>query len=56
MATLIALLISLLGYGTPSDFSNLTEAELNHEIVLAENSVTSSENTDGGVLGGWDSE
>ena len=36
MITLITLLISLLGYGTPADFQNLTEVELNHEIEMVQ--------------------
>lgn len=48
MITLITLLISLLGYGTSADFSHLTEAELNHEIEMAE------QNADGGTTTEWD--
>lgn len=44
MITLITLLISLLGYGTPSDFQHLTEVQLNSEIELAEQN-----STDGGT-------
>lgn len=32
MTYLITFLIALLGYGTPADFSNMTQAELEHEI------------------------
>ncbi len=45
MTTLITILISILGYGNPTDFSNLTEAELNHQIEL-------TSNADGG-FGDW---
>lgn len=46
MTSLITILISLLGYGTPADFSHMTEAELQHEITVAEESNTQD--------GGWD--
>lgn len=45
MATLIALLISLLGYGTPSDFDGFTEDQLETEIQNLQ---------DGGTFGDWD--
>lgn len=32
MTTLIALLISILGYGTPSDYATATEAEVINQI------------------------
>lgn len=48
MITLITLLISLLGYGTQTDFSHLTEDELNHKIEMAE------QNADGGTTTEWD--
>ncbi len=47
MTSLITLLISLLGYGTPADFENYTEAELNEQIELAQED-------DGGILDDWD--
>lgn len=47
MAALIALLISLLGYGTPSDYDGYTEEQLNAEIAEAE----AANAQDGG---GWD--
>ena len=46
MTTLITLLISLLGYGTPADFSTLTDAELQTQIEMAQ--------ADGG-LNDWES-
>lgn len=49
MAALIAFLISLLGYGTPADFAEYSQAQLEHEIELAEQN-----NSDGGVGGDWD--
>lgn len=36
MITLITLLISLLGYGSPVDFENFTEVELNNQIEMAD--------------------
>ena len=36
MTTLITLLISLLGYGTPTDFDQYTEAELNQQIEMVQ--------------------
>ena len=51
MTSLITLLISLLGYGTPADFSNMTEVQLENEIVLAQEAQASDE--DGG-FGDWD--
>lgn len=36
MTYLITLLISLLGYGTPSDFEHLNEAQLQEGIALTE--------------------
>lgn len=62
MITLITLLISLLGYGTPAEFDHFTEPELYEQIDIAEqNNYENSnqdgdQNSDGGVLGGWDSE
>ncbi len=49
MTSLITLLISLLGYGTPADFSHMTEAELQHEITVAE-----AAHSNGDQDGGWD--
>ncbi|MFT6165556.1 MAG: hypothetical protein ACJAV5_000715 [Vicingaceae bacterium] len=46
MITLITLLISLLGYGDPADFSTFTEAELQTQIEMAE--------ADGGNTGEWE--
>jgi len=48
MITLITLLISLLGYGSPADYSTLTQAELNSEIELAQ------ANRDGGHGTDWE--
>lgn len=36
MTALITILISLLGYGTPSDYEGYTESELQTEIELAQ--------------------
>lgn len=50
MTTLITILISLLGYGTPADYADYTEAQLQEEInIIQENQV------DEGILGDWDS-
>lgn len=51
MTTLITLLISLLGYGTPADYADYSEDQLTAEIETVQNSSTS---TDGGNNGGWD--
>lgn len=49
MTTLITILISLLGYGTPADYAEYTEVQLQKEIQIAqENQV------DGGILDEWD--
>jgi len=50
MTSLITLLISLLGYGTPADFDQMTEIELNAAIAEAEQ----QSNADGGTWGDWD--
>ena len=47
MATLITLLISLLGYGTPADFTHMSEDQLQTEIMA-------TQTTDGGDIGEWD--
>jgi len=49
MITLITLLISLLGYGAPADFDNLTEDQLNERIAMSQQS-----NRDGGHGTDWD--
>lgn len=54
MLTLITLLISLLGYGTPSDYNGYTEAQLNQEIAEAE-AAQSTDSTDDGSGSDWDS-
>lgn len=46
MAALITLLISLLGYGSPADYSTYTEAQLNHEIEMAQAAQTEGHGTD----------
>ena len=51
MTTLITLLISLLGYGTPADYADYSEDQLNTEIIEAQEV---SENSDGGVADNWD--
>lgn len=53
MATLIALLISLLGYGTPSDFENYSEDQLQQEITILEEQNAASDD-DGGLGNVWD--
>jgi len=61
METLIAILISLLGYGSPSDYEGYTEDQLNAEIQQAESTQTTTDDgtqsttDDGGVFGDWDS-
>jgi|GEM_PF-3954515 len=45
MTSLITLLISLIGYGTPADFDHFTETELQDAIEYVE---------DGGTWGDWD--
>jgi hypothetical protein len=54
MTSLITLLISLLGYGTPADYSDYSEDQLNEEIAMAqeEQDPADSESTDDG--GGWE--
>jgi hypothetical protein len=47
MTTLIILLMSLLGHGTTANFADMNEAELNHEIEMAQAQ-------DGGGTQGWD--
>ena len=49
MTSLITLLISLLGYGTPADFDSMTENELNQAIEEAQQQAA-----DGGTWGDWD--
>lgn len=49
MTSLITLLISLLGYGTPADFDNMSENELNQAIAEAQ-----QQEEDGGTWGDWD--
>lgn len=36
MTSLITILISLLGYGTPADYTNYSEAELETQIEVAQ--------------------
>lgn len=61
MTTLIAILISLLGYGTPADFESYTEEQLEGEIQNLEDGgtfgdwdVPSAAEEDGGTFGDWD--
>lgn len=49
MTSLITLLISLLGYGSPADYSNYTEDQLNTEIAAAQ-----AENASDDDGGGWE--
>jgi len=49
MITLITLLISLFGYGTPADFNNLTEDQLNERITMSQQG-----NRDGGIGDPWE--
>ena len=48
MITLITLLISLLGYGTPADFQNLTEDQLFEQVEMA------NTEQDGGIGDPWE--
>lgn len=48
MTSLIAILIALLGYGSPSDYEGYTEDQLKAKIA----EVESTNSTDEG--GGWD--
>jgi len=52
MTTLITLLISLLGYGSPADYTDYTEAQLITEIETVQNNQNTSAPEDDG--GGWD--
>ena len=52
MTNLIAILIALLGYGTPSDYEGYTEEQLQAEIEAAEAAQSESNNDD--EDGGWD--
>ena len=45
MTALITILISLLGYGSPSDFDGYTQDQLEKEISIAQ----STSNVDGGA-------
>ncbi len=55
MTSLITLLISLLGYGTPADFEHYTEAELNEQIEIVQNDqAEGTQDDDGGILDDWD--
>ena len=45
MTALITILISLLGYGSPSDYDGYTQTQLENEIAIAE----ASSNADGGA-------
>lgn len=47
MTTLITILISLLGYGTPADYSDYTETQLQQEIDSVQ------KQNDEGILEGW---
>lgn len=49
MTTLITILISLLGYGTPADYADYTEAQLQEEINMIQESQE-----DGGLQEGWE--
>jgi hypothetical protein len=49
MTALITILISLLGYGSPEDFSHMSESELNTEIATLEASQD-----DGGTNNDWE--
>lgn len=57
MLSLITILISLVGYGTPTDYTGYTEAQLNQEIAEAQAAQSTTEDgteqTDGGG-GDWD--
>ena len=49
MTALITILISLLGYGSPSDYDGYTEEQLQQEIAIAE----AENNVDGGQEMEW---
>ena len=51
MTTLITLLISLLGYGTPTDYADYSEDQLTMEIIEVQEEA---QHADGGTNGGWD--
>jgi hypothetical protein len=53
MINLITILISLLGYGSPADYSDYSEAQLNTEINQAQNQEPMDESPDGRG-GDWD--
>ena len=53
MTTLITLLISLLGYGSPAEYVDYSEDQLNTMIIEAEEAT---ESDDGGINGGWDTD
>lgn len=49
MISLITVLISLLGYGTPADYAGYTEAQLQQEITVAQAATNDGGGSD------WDS-
>lgn len=53
MTTLITLLISLLGYGTPADYADYSEDQLHTEIEMAQQNEENNE-ADGGLGHGWE--
>jgi len=48
MTALITILISILGYGSPADFQDYSEDQLQQEITLSRESTQTSTNVDGG--------
>lgn len=46
MTSLITILISLLGYGSPADFTDYTESQLQNEIEMTQEQE--------GILGDWE--
>ena len=49
MTTLITILISILGYGSPADYSDYTETQLQNEIEATQS------RSDSGIGAGWNS-
>jgi hypothetical protein len=47
MINLITILISLLGYGSPLDFKDYTESQLNNQIEQTQTKVAADTDVDG---------
>ncbi len=54
MAHLITLLISLLGYGSPADFSDYSEAQLQNEISIQQTQQSNEYASEDDNGGDWD--